>query len=396
LTLVVPGFASAHHSATIFDRQSVVAFQGTVTGFTWANPHVYIHVETRDSGGEVVEWEIETDATPILTRSGWTRDSFVPGERVTVRANPDKNTERRHGLLISISKSDGSTFSARSYFLRDPDDTQSLARASDISGIWELSVDHFEPYYAAWAEVPLTENGLAALAAYDIRTENPSLQCIAPPTPTMLVGPYLNEIELGEDVIFIRNERFNVERTIYMDGRGHPQNGERTNHGHSIGHWEGDVLVVDTANFAENRAPFFGRPARAEGVPSGLGKHVVERFQLSEDGTHIVIDFVLEDPEYLAEPFTGTILWYYAPHFEYLLSQRYGSSREFPADGLHGQDEVRALGRVDAWHTPDCCRASQRDDFRSTIGRSVSGYRDEFQLGQPACLYSRRDARRCR
>jgi hypothetical protein len=318
LTLVVPGFASAHHSATIFDRQSVVAFQGTVTGFTWANPHVYIHVETRDSGGEVVEWEIETDATPILTRSGWTRDSFVPGERVTVRANPDKNTERRHGLLISISKSDGSTFSARSYFLRDPDDTQSLARASDISGIWELSVDHFEPYYAAWAEVPLTENGLAALAAYDIRTENPSLQCIAPPTPTMLVGPYLNEIELGEDVIFIRNERFNVERTIYMDGRGHPQNGERTNHGHSIGHWEGDVLVVDTANFAENRAPFFGRPARAEGVPSGLGKHVVERFQLSEDGTHIVIDFVLEDPEYLAEPFTGTILWYYAPHFEYL------------------------------------------------------------------------------
>ena len=270
LALAVPGTVSAHHSATIFDRQMVVAFQGIVTQFTWANPHVYIHVATQDSTGNVVEWEIETDATPILTRSGWTRDTFVPGEQVSVRLNPDRNVERNHGLLISISKSDGSTYSARSYFLRDPDDTESLARASDISGIRELSVDHFEPSYAAWAQVPLTEKGLAALASYDIRTENPSLQCIAPPTPTMLVGPYLNEIELGEDVILIRNERFNVERRIYLDGRDHPDDGERTNHGHSIGHWEGDVLVVDTANFAENRAPFFGRPARAEGVPSFL------------------------------------------------------------------------------------------------------------------------------
>lgn len=318
VTAAVPGIASAHHSATIFDRQSVVAFQGTVTRFNWANPHVYIYVETQNDAGGVVEWEIETDATPILTRSGWTRSSFVPGEQVTVRANPDKNTQRRHGLLISVSKSDGATLTARSYFLRDADDAQSLARASDMSGVWELSVLDFEPFYAAWAQVDLTEKAIAAQAAYDILTENPSAQCIAPPTPTILAAPYLNEIVFGEDVVLIRNERFNVERTVYMDGRGHPQDGERSNQGHSIGSWEGDVLVVDTANFSENRAPFFGRPARAEGVPSGLDKHVVERFQLSEDGTHIVIDFSLEDPEYLAEPFIGTVRWYYAPHFEYL------------------------------------------------------------------------------
>ena len=318
LALAMPGIAAAHHSATIFDRQTVVAFQGTVTRFTWANPHVYIHVETPDDAGGVVEWEIETDATPILTRSGWTRDSFVPGEQVSVRVNPDRNTQRSHGLLIAISKSNGATLSARSYFLRDPNDTESLARASDMSGIWELSVDHFEPYYEAWARVPLTEKGLAALASYNIRTENPSLQCIAPPTPTMLVGPYLNEIELREDVVLIRNERFNVERTIDLDGRGHPDESVRSNHGHSIGWWEGDVLVVETTNFAANRAPFFGRPARAEGVPSGLSKRVVERFELSEDGTYIDIDFTLEDPEYLAEPFEATVRWYYAPHFEYL------------------------------------------------------------------------------
>ena len=318
LSITVPAIVSGHHSAIIFDRQSVVAFQGTVTQFSWTNPHVYIHVETQDDAGGVVEWEIETDATPILTRSGWTHDSFAPGDRVTVRANPDRNVQRRHALLVSIAKTDGGLLSARSYFLRDGDDTEALARAPDMSGIWELSALDSESFYARWAEVDLTAKAIAAQTNYDIRAENPVAQCIAPPTPTILAAPYLNEIVLGEESILIRNERFNVERTIFMDGRSHPQEGERSNHGHSIGWWEGDVLVVDTTNFSENRAPIYGRPARAEGVPSGLGKHVVERYRLSDDQTHIAIDFILEDPEYLAEPFTGTVNWYYAPHFEML------------------------------------------------------------------------------
>lgn len=316
--MAVAESASGHHSASIFDRASVVAFEGTVTRFGWTNPHAYIYVETRDDGGEHVEWEIETDATPILTRSGWTPQSLIPGDRVTVRANPDKNVQRKHALLVSIAKDDGAILTARSYFLRKPGDTESLARASDMSGVWELSFLDFEPFYEAWAEVPLTEKAIAAQAAYDMRSDNPSAQCIPPPTPTILTSPYLNEIELREDSILIRNERFNVERIIFMDGRGHPGSDERSIQGHSIGRWEGDVLVVDTTNFAEHRAPIFGRPSRPEGVPSGLGKHVVERFALSEDGTRIVIDFFMEDPEYLVEPFAGTVEWYFAPHFEML------------------------------------------------------------------------------
>lgn len=310
--------ASAHHSASIFDTESVVAFEGTVNRFSWTNPHVYIHVETRDDSGEIVEWEIETDPTPILTRSGWTSGSLVPGDQVTVRANPDRNFRRKHALLVSIAKTDGAVLTARSYFLRKEGETQALPRASDMSGIWELSFLDFEPFYERWAEVALTERAIAAQAQYDIRSDNPSAQCIAPPTPTILIAPYLNEIVLREDSILIRNERFNVERTVYVDGRGHPDNGERSNQGHSIGWWEGGVLVVDTRLFTEHRAPIFGRPSRAEGVPSSLDKHVVERFALSEDGARIVIDFFLEDPEYLAEPFTGTVEWFYAPHFEML------------------------------------------------------------------------------
>ena len=52
-----------HHSATIFDRTTVAAFHGIVTRFTWTNPHVYIHVETKTEDGELIEWEIETGLT---------------------------------------------------------------------------------------------------------------------------------------------------------------------------------------------------------------------------------------------------------------------------------------------------------------------------------------------
>ena len=135
--------------------------------------------------------------------------------------------------------------------------------------------------------------------------------------PSILVAPYLHEIELREDAVVIRNERFNAERIIYTDGRGHPENGERTNQGHSIGRWEGDTLVVDTALFADHRAPISGQQGN-EGVPAGAAKRAVERYTLSEDGTRLLIDFTVEDPEYLAEPFSGHVEWYYAPHFEML------------------------------------------------------------------------------
>ncbi len=72
-------------------------------------------------------------------------------------------------------------------------------------------------------------------------------------------------------------------------------------------------MIVDTAMFEEHP---FSTPV--PGLPSGPDKHVVERFELSEDGTRIVIDYEFEDPEYLNEPFVGQVVWYYAPHLEML------------------------------------------------------------------------------
>ncbi len=71
------------------------------------------------------------------------------------------------------------------------------------------------------------------------------------------------------------------------------------------------MLVVDTALFADHRTPY-----ASYGIPSGAGKHVIERYRLSEDGTQLFAEFFVEDPEYLAEPFTTEIVLNYSPHLE--------------------------------------------------------------------------------
>ena len=305
--------ALAHHSAIIFDRDSLIAFEGTVTDFEWTNPHVYIHVETPDATGELVEWEIETDATVVLTRSGWTPDTFRPGDRVAVRANPDTNRNRRHALLISIANQAGEVFTARSYMSGGGGASAATESASSVFGMWEGVRSSFLAYLQSFSGAALTPAGQAAQASFDLRRDGPEAQCIPFSSPRNVIGSlYMHEIRDAGDTILILNEYLHGERTVYMDGRGHPENFERTVQGHSIGWWEGDVLVVDTVGFADNRSAY------ANGVPSGGQKHVIERYELSADGRTLRVDITVEDPEYLAEPFTGSVERRYAPDLEFL------------------------------------------------------------------------------
>ena len=292
--------AWGHHSPTMFNLNSIVVIQGTVSRFEWKNPHVYVYIQTTRDGGEGGEWLIETDATPILTRNGWTPDSLTIGELVTVRANPARSAGSSHALLVSIATEDQEILTPRS------SGVGTVSRASSLAGVWDamrgFSVRRIN--YGA-----LTERGAALQAAFSDK-DNPVANCVPHASPTIFLTPYLNQIEITDDTVTIRSELFNVDRVVYTDGRGHPENGERSNQGHSIGRWEGDVLIVDTTHFEDNRV------GNRVGVPSGGEKHVVERYSLSPDGSRIVIEFEVEDPQYLAEPLTGSIEWDYAPGLE--------------------------------------------------------------------------------
>lgn len=305
--LILASPVLGHHSDAGLDRSSVVALEGIVTGFSWRNPHVYFTIETIERGGERIEWELQTVAIPILVRSGWMSESIVKGDRVFVRGHPALDG-RKYALLLSI-ENEGEILLP----VKPLEPRPSAASTSTLEGIWRGDRSTIGDFTEYFDRLTLTERGAVARDEFDVfSATNPVTACIGRPTPASIVssGLYLSEIEIGVGTIVLRNEIFDVERTVYMDGRVHPDMGERTLHGHSIGWWEGEVLIVDTTLFADHRSPY------QNGVPSGAQKHVVERYRLDESGARVVIDVFLEDPEYLTEPLTSTMEWIYSPDAE--------------------------------------------------------------------------------
>ncbi len=294
--------ASGHHSPAAFDLASIVTLQGTVSRFDWRNPHVYISVSVQNDSGEETEWIIEADPTPLMSRSGWTSSTLTPGDIVSVQLNPDKVSQKNHGLLVSLTQPDGTTLGRRSGA------PPPKATADDISGIWDAQAN----FSKITRSPPVaTEAGSIARAEYT-SADYPPAACIPFATPHISFIPYLSEIEILEDRILIRSEFYSVDRIIYMNGRDHPLNAARTNQGHSIGHWEGDALIVDTTLFADHRTA--NGVGEDDGLPSGARKHTIERFELSDDRSQLSVEIFVEDPEFLLEPFVVNTILDYSPN----------------------------------------------------------------------------------
>lgn len=321
ITAAAVVFASpvfSHHSDFGLNMDAVVTFEGTVTEFNWRNPHIYITVGTADE----TEWTLQMGSTVVVTRMGWTRESLSVGDRVMVEAHAALNG-RPYGLLNTIEKEGGielpTSFDAATGepLLREPEATVST---STLEGIWMADTSKLVSYPGGLdgfftALLRLTEKGQTARVSYsEISEQNPGLRCIGLPTPSTIVltNLYPLEIRINEDeeTVGIRTEYFDEERTVYMDGRQHPEDNERTYAGHSIGWWEEDTLVVDTSNFTDHRSPY------QNGIPSGVQKHLVERYRLTEDGTRAVVEFMLEDSEYIAEPMIHSRELVYSPQMK--------------------------------------------------------------------------------
>lgn len=90
--LIVAGAAGAHHgSSAAYDLKAPVQLTGTVTEFVWANPHTRVFIDVPDQANNVVNWGIELRPAPAgLTRMGWTRHMFQPGDRITLTVSPSR------------------------------------------------------------------------------------------------------------------------------------------------------------------------------------------------------------------------------------------------------------------------------------------------------------------
>ena len=105
-----------------------------------------------------------------------------------------------------------------------------------------------------------------------------------------------SNIKVSKEKVVIKTDWMDTERTVYLDSRTHPAPTQTFLHGHSVGHWEGKTLVVDTTNFKDHRSGL------AAALPSSTKKKLTERFELSEDGKTLMYSGTVEDPVYLSAP----------------------------------------------------------------------------------------------
>ena len=163
----------------------------------------------------------------------------------------------------------------------------------DLSGFWspvqgDSSVDAEKPEGLPWAEAVVKER-----IANDLR-DVPTARCL-PNGVTSSAGR--GKFVQTSILLVILSEFPGDTRQVFLDGRAHPRDLDPTWLGHSIGHWEGDTLVVDTVGFNDKSwLGIIGNP-----YPHSEMLHVVERYRRPDLG-HLELEMTIEDPGALKKP----------------------------------------------------------------------------------------------
>ena len=111
-TLAAMSVALAHHSFAMFDSDHQIKVSGKVSGFQWANPHVYIEMDgknVKDEQAQVQHYTVECASPGILTRIGWKFNMVKAGDEITVIIAPLRTGEPG-GLLKQVTLPDGRKF----------------------------------------------------------------------------------------------------------------------------------------------------------------------------------------------------------------------------------------------------------------------------------------------
>ena len=305
--------AFAHHSAAIYDTGQTVSIEGVVRGMQWANPHVYINMEQTTESGAKVAWAVEALPPAAMRRLGWTEQTLKPGDTLKVSGNPTRRTRNRGIYPATIEVGGVTLFQSATNIQRLASATiEPAVAATSLEGTWETlaNVDLYVFFYRS--AMQLTEAGQRARDSYDEATMLPARECMPYSSPLLMIDPDFKQITIGTDTITINGGFAPAERTIHLNLSSH-DGAAASLQGHSIGHWEGTTLVIDTRHFAEHR---IGNGYR--GIASGAQKHLVERLTLQDNGTRLSYSFELNDPEYLAGPVTGSAEWAYRPDLEFV------------------------------------------------------------------------------
>jgi hypothetical protein len=347
--------ALAHHGISNWDLNKDVTITGKLTMMEFISPHAWIHLNVKGADGKVEDWKCEMRSAHSLRRSGWTIDMFKPGSTITVTGSPERYKPRQC-YLSTIQFADGSSMDrygqrqltaaenakvAVARPLRTPDGRPNFAGdwaaeqrvMSDPRGQrgtlvtltqaatlkpGELPAGQRafpgargtpeslaqDPISAAWDRpIParLTAVGRKALEKFDpASTDNPRLRC----EPTSIVFDWtfdsvVNRIAQTPNRLSLRYGHMDLARVIHLDQKVPSANVKPSRAGYSIGHWEGDVLVVETTHFLPG---VLNADAR---VLHGAKLHVTERFELDTTGKKLTRRYEAVDPEYFEDASRG-------------------------------------------------------------------------------------------
>jgi hypothetical protein len=168
----------------------------------------------------------------------------------------------------------------------------------DLSGVWGP-----EHNFIYDIEVSLTKGETlplqpwaAKLTKEHMSKDDPEANCM--PTGVPRQAPYPWRImQSPEIIVFLFEGNIHSYRQIFMNRKEHPKELNPTWYGDSIGHWDGDTLVIDSIGFNDKFWFDFA------GHPHTEKLHVIERFTRPDLG-HLEYDATIDDPGAYTRPFT--------------------------------------------------------------------------------------------
>jgi hypothetical protein len=305
---VSPAFA--HHSfAPHFDSSKPVNISGTVTEFEARNPHSYLHIAATDENGRTREYVCESHGVTQLSRNGIKAEMLKAGTKVRVTGSLSRHSAYMC-FFDNVEFADGRTLNVngpRGAAAAGPAAAPALPTRKDIFGTWLLapipnrSTSGPQPMMQS-----LTPAGEKAVAGYDPFKDDPTFRCdpVAIRRVWGAPGTPLEILRDGNDVV-LHHEWMDVRRVIHMNMKEHPKNGPRSSLGHSIGHMEGDTLVIETANYSAGVLNQYveqpGQPTK--GLLHSAALTSVERLSFDAARQRLVVEIDLTDPEFFKQPF---------------------------------------------------------------------------------------------
>jgi hypothetical protein len=186
----------------------------------------------------------------------------------------------------------------------------------DLSGMWQPQVN---PYRFDVIQ-DLKDEGIfrpAAEALFlkrvaDFRRDDPVTMCL-PGGPSEMLNTMYRMIQSPAVVAVLYEGGMGRYRQIYMDGRKLPKDPNPAWLGYSVGHWEGDTLVVESAGY--NDRSWLDRA----GHPHSESLRVTEKFHRVDFG-HMQFQITYNDPETLTKPLSFSLAVNYAADTDMLES----------------------------------------------------------------------------